>query len=256
MMQDADAKLLIADEELLSLVPEYSGEVLLTKDIPSLPKADLVLPGPKPEDLFIMLYTSGSTGVPKGCQLEHRNLVAYCHMHHKAFAMTENSRAASYASYGFDANMLDMYSALTTGAAVYIIDDEIRFDLPNLNRYFEENGITQAFMTTQVARQFAVSQENHSLECLIAGGEKLVSFKPLLNYKMYNIYGPTENTIFINYFHVDQEYEDIPIGKTIRNMKEYVLDAYGRRMPIGVPGELCSAEANIPMTESIIPVIL
>ena len=80
MIEDADAKLLIADEELLHLVDGYQGEVLLTKDIPGLPEVEKdALPcPPKPEDLFVLLYTSGSTGVPKGCMLEHGNLVAIC----------------------------------------------------------------------------------------------------------------------------------------------------------------------------------
>ena len=57
MMEDSAAKLLIADEELLSLVPQWQGRVLLTKDIPNLPKADKLPEPPKPEDLFILLYT-------------------------------------------------------------------------------------------------------------------------------------------------------------------------------------------------------
>ena len=79
MMQDASAKLLIADEELRPIVDEYEGEVLLTKDIMNLPAAEAPEVDIKPDQLFILLYTSGSTGVPKGCQLIHRNLVAFCH---------------------------------------------------------------------------------------------------------------------------------------------------------------------------------
>lgn len=78
MIQDSDAKLLIADEELLPLIPEWQGRVLLTKDILNLPRAEKIPQPPKPEDLFILLYTSGSTGVPKGCMVEHRNFAAFC----------------------------------------------------------------------------------------------------------------------------------------------------------------------------------
>ena len=124
MMQDASAKLLIADEELRPIVDEYQGQVLLTKDIMAL----AALPAPevdiKPEQLFILLYTSGSTGVPKGCQLTHGNLVAFCHWYHHMYNLNEDSKVAAYASYGFDANMMDMYPALTCGAAVYIVPEE------------------------------------------------------------------------------------------------------------------------------------
>ena len=91
MMQDASAKLLIADEELRDVVDEYQGEVLLTKDIDKLPaltkeehsQLSTLNSQLKPESLFILLYTSGSTGVPKGCQLEHGNLVCFCHWYQR-----------------------------------------------------------------------------------------------------------------------------------------------------------------------------
>ena len=72
MIKDANAKLLIADENLLELLPDYSGDILLTKNIPNLPKSDAVLAKPSPDDLFILIYTSGSTGTPKGAMLEHK----------------------------------------------------------------------------------------------------------------------------------------------------------------------------------------
>ena len=88
MMEVAGAKLLIADEELLPLVPQWKGNVLLTKEIFTLPEADTLPEPPKPEDLFILLYTSGSTGVPKGCMLEHRNIAAFCHWYCDFYHLT------------------------------------------------------------------------------------------------------------------------------------------------------------------------
>lgn len=78
MLEDSAAKLLIADRELLPLVDGYQGPVLFTDEIPQLEERDVEL---KPElhDLFILLYTSGSTGVPKGCMLEYGNITAFCH---------------------------------------------------------------------------------------------------------------------------------------------------------------------------------
>ena len=239
MMQDAGAKLLIADEQLRPIVDEYQGEVMLTKDIPQLPISQITnTQHPSPNTLFIMLYTSGSTGVPKGCQLTHANLVAFCNWYQRFYSLKPEHKVAAYASYGFDACMMDMYPALTCGASVHIIPEEIRLDLIALNDYFEQNHITHSFMTTQVGYQFATSIENHSLLYLSTGGEKLASLTPPTGYKFYNVYGPTECTIFTTIYCVDRKMKEIPIGKSLDNMRLYVADAQGHRLPIGAAGEL------------------
>ena len=238
MMKDASAKLLITSKELLSLVPNYSGKILFIEDIPDLPDCNKAETNPNPDDLFIMLYTSGSTGTPKGCMLEHRNIVSFCNWYRKYYNLTSESRVAAYASYGFDANMMDMYPALTTGAAVYIIDESIRLDLIAIDKYFDENGITHSFMTTQVGRQFALETNCKSLQHLSVGGERLVPVAVNKNFKFYNLYGPTECTIITTAFPVDKLYDRVPIGKGLYNTKLYVVDKYGRRVPPCVPGEL------------------
>ena len=239
MVKDADARLLIAHRDLIGLVDEYDGPVLFIDEIPSLPeRAEVTLPQLSPDDLFILLYTSGSTGTPKGCQLEHGNLVAYCDWYARNRAMTSTSRAAAYASYGFDACMLDLYPALTTGAAVHILPEEIRLDLIAINEYMEREGITHGFMTTQVAYQFAASVDNHSLQHFSTGGEKLAVLSRELPYKFWNIYGPTETTVSVTSYCVRGDENDIPIGRVNENVKAYVVDTRGKRQPAGAMGEL------------------
>ena len=238
MMQDAQARLLIATEELRPVVDEYTGPVLFTSQIESLPQAQAPQVAIGPHALFILLYTSGSTGVPKGCQLEHGNLVAFCDWFQRHYELGEGCRVAAYASYGFDACMMDMYPTLTCGAELHIIAEEIRLDLIAINEYFEREGITHAFMTTQVGYQFATSIENHSLRHLSVGGEKLASLIPPTAYTLHNCYGPTECTIFTTTFAVHEQLTDIPIGKPLDNMRLYVVDPQGHRLPVGAAGEL------------------
>ena len=238
MLKDSAAKLLIADRELLHLVDDYQGPVLYTDEIMQLENTEVELKKPKLHDLFILLYTSGSTGVPKGCMLEYGNITAFCHWYRKYYGIDSDCRVAAYASFGFDASMMDIYGAITNGAQLHIIPEEIRLDFIGLQKYFEENGITHSFMTTQVGRQFALEMDCKSLRYLSIGGEKLVPCKPPKNYKLLNAYGPTEATIFTTIFEIDKYYPNVPIGKALDNFKLYITDKFGHMLPYGACGEL------------------
>lgn len=239
MLEDAEAQLLITTQELQELVTSYHGK---TFDINTLPTLDIKEPAPEVNiqatDLFILLYTSGTTGTPKGCMLTHGNLCAFSTWYREHAKITPESKAAAYASYGFDACMMDMYPTLISGAALHIIPEEIRLDLVAINDYFEANGITHSFMTTQVGTQMAINFPNcQSLHDLSVGGEKLVSLDPP-SYRFRNIYGPTECTVFITDTDVTKNEPNIPVGKATGNTHLYIVNKAGKRLPIGAAGEL------------------
>ena len=255
MVKDAAARLLIADESLRELVDEYAGEVLLTKDIESLPpltaeancQLSTVNSQLSPSDRFILLYTSGSTGVPKGCQLTHANLVCYCNWYWKYYDLKPEHNVAEYASYGFDVHQEGIYPPLTGGATVHIIPEELRLDLVSLNEYLEREHITHTFMTTQVCYQFATNIENHSLLHLSVAGEKLASIAPPQGYQLHNGYGPTEATILITIYPITKKDTDVPIGKPMDNVRLYVVDQHGHRLPVGALGELWAAGPQVAL---------
>lgn len=239
MVKDSGARMLITTEELDGIITdEFKGERLMTAGIPALSRPDVALPQPRPEDVFIILYTSGSTGTPKGVMFTHANTLATAAWERRFYGMGPGCNVTAYASFGFDANVFDTYVTLISGATLHIISDDIRLDLPVLRKYFNDNHITHSTMTTQVGRQFALMGGLDTLRFLNLGGEKLTPLTPPEAFKLYNLYGPTEGTVLASGFLVDRLYKDIPIGKAVDNVKLYVVDPRGRLLPPGAAGEL------------------
>ncbi len=239
MVNDSEAPILITDSVMRKRLPDYKGHVFDIADLESLPVQEGELPKVDPDSLFVLLYTSGSTGIPKGVMLEHRNLVNFIHWYRDYYGITEESRDAAYASFGFDAFMMNTYPILSLGGQMHVIDEAIRTDFPVLYDYFEKNGITQGFITTQVGRQFArLYPSCGALKNMTVGGETLVPLDPPSGYKFHNAYGPTECTILTTCFEVDRLYDSVPIGKPVYNTKLYIVDANGNQVENGQEGEL------------------
>ncbi|MCX6579065.1 MAG: amino acid adenylation domain-containing protein [Candidatus Aminicenantes bacterium] len=186
--------------------------------------------------LAYIIYTSGSTGKPKGVMVEHRSPVNLCCWHNTYYAVTSWDRATKYAGFGFDASVWEFFPYLVTGASICIVPEEIMLDMEALNGYYEKNGVTISFLPTQVCEQF-LALDNRSLRILLTGGDKL-RYYIKKNYRLYNNYGPTENTVVTTHYWVTEENANIPIGKPVFNNRIYIMDRNRHLQPIGVPGEL------------------
>ncbi|MET4143106.1 amino acid adenylation domain-containing protein, partial [Pedobacter sp. UYP1] len=191
----------------------------------------------KPDDLVYLIYTSGSSGLPKGVLVENSALVNLCYWHINAFSVTAEDHATLYAGVAFDASVWEFFPYLLSGACVHVIPHDIRLDVKALISYYIKYEITISFLPTQIAEQF-IQIECASLRILLAGGEKLNSFSQT-SYQLFNNYGPTENTVVTTSFEVNSSCPNISIGKPIYNTQVYLLDSYQQLVPPGVKGEIC-----------------
>ena len=245
MIKDSGAKLLMASASDSEMLSEYKGDVLDAESIINghyeSPDADALNIKDSPNSVISVIYTSGTTGMPKGGVLENRNLAALFNNMKHNMELDGEVRIASYASFGFDAGLMDIIVSLLSGGALYIIPDEYRLDFAKLEEFYINNKITHGFMTTQVGRMFAESTKSTSLKVFLIGGEKMVPFTYSGNFRVVNGYGPSETMAYVCSHDVTDDDTFQPIGRPNDNTKLYVMDKAGRLMPPGAVGEMCIA---------------
>ena len=185
-----------------------------------------------------ILYTSGTSGVPKGVKITRKSLINFAAFYVKKYALGESDIFALFASISFDVSMEGIFSSIYAGACLNVIPDDIKLDMGAMNDYFIEYSVTYTHLPAQVAKLFIAQNDDISLKVLCTGGEKLGKIEMDVDYRFIDSYGPTETFVDVTSIDVDQKIDSSSIGHLFDNIKAYVLDNEFRRVPIGAVGEL------------------
>ncbi|HSU12938.1 non-ribosomal peptide synthetase/type I polyketide synthase [Longimicrobium sp.] len=193
-----------------------------------------------PRHLAYVVYTSGSTGIPKGVLVEHGGVSNAVAAFDRIYSVTPGSRVLLFAPLHFDASVMDIFTALTTGSALVVAPrDELIGDA--LVRLMERHRVTHAKFTPSslAATPFA---ELPDLRVVSVGGE-VCSAELVARWapgrRFFNNYGPTETSVRMSTFEASNGTVPPPIAAGIDNVRVYVLDEAGAPLPVGVPGEVC-----------------
>ena len=217
------------------------------------PAADPAIAHPAaPDDPAYVIYTSGSTGRPKGVVVPHGAVLNLCAWQRTRFGFTAADRSAMVCSQSFDASVLELWAALTTGAAVAIVPDAVRLDLAALARWYAETGVTFTLLPTAMGSEFLDLPVDRQppLRAMLLGGEMLRRKpRPGTPYEVVNIYGPTEATVLVTTWSVPpgdpQDRSEIPIGLPADNIEIRLLDDGLAPVAEGATGELYVGGASL-----------
>ncbi|MER5887627.1 MupA/Atu3671 family FMN-dependent luciferase-like monooxygenase [Streptomyces sp. NPDC001941] len=252
LIAECGARTVVAPADRVAELALPDGVVAVSPDATEPPDGDVgTAPATDAESLCYVIHTSGSTGRPKGVAVPHRAVVDRCRWAHRRFGLTAADRSAVVCGQSFDAAVLEVWPALTSGASLVIAPDAVRTDPLALARWYTERRATFSILPTALGEAVLrlPAAEQPPLRALLLGGDVMrVRPRPEAAYETVNVYGPTEVTVLCTTATVRPAGPDdgeIPLGRPVDNVRLSVLDASGAPVPVGAVGELYVAGPGV-----------
>ena len=204
-------------------------------------------------DILYVLFTSGSTGVPKGVTITHRSVIDYIEWISETFHFDHNMIACNQAPFFFDNSVMDIYSTIRNGAMLHIVPQSLYSFPIRLLEYIRDHKVNTIFWVPTILSRVADLDllDKCEIDCLqrvLFAGEVMPSrqlnewIRRLPNATFANLYGPTEITVDCTYFIVDRHIRDdepVPIGYACDNSDVFILNEKNELARNGEKGELC-----------------
>ncbi|MFH9819085.1 amino acid adenylation domain-containing protein [Streptomyces sp. NPDC017230] len=252
VLADVDAVALVAEPSHLALARTLAGAT----GTPVLSAAELAAPGgpdegadplpPRPGDPAYVIYTSGSTGRPKGVVVRHSAICGYLAWKDDYHALSPDTCLLQIPALSFDSSVSDVFSVLGAGGRLVLVEGNRRLDGPHLRTLAERHAATHVTLVPSLYRAVmdALAAAG-TLRVVTVAGEAMPAGlvdrhrRLLPDTRLVNEYGPTENSVGATAFdYPEHELYGTPIGRPLSNTAVSVLDAAGRPVPPGFPGEI------------------
>ena len=200
-----------------------------------------------------ILYTSGTTGKPKGVQITHVSLINFLFSMKEKINFTSKDVFLAITPITFDISAAEIYIPLLTGASLVFVENYVRYE-PNKLQYFIAKFNVSIMQATPITWQMLIENgwKNESKVRVVCGGEalsiNLARKLRAISYDVWNFYGPTETTVWSTFYKIDGIDETrsvIAIGKPLANTEVYVLNEKLQQLPVGEPGELYIGGAGV-----------
>jgi amino acid adenylation domain-containing protein len=256
MAEISDIPVMITSDALGRRLPKGSFKVLdinkvKTEGLSTNPNLEIAENQPA-----YVLFTSGSTGLPKGVVMPHRALVNLVDWQISQTSIHDEGRTLQFAPVSFDVHFQEIFSTWCDGGCICLINDELRLNALALLKFIDENRIERLYLPF-IALQSLCELSKHadstlpSLKEIITAGEQLQVTPALVDFfnriphcKLYNHYGPTETHVVTSYLleGTPDTWPALPaIGKPIQQSEIYLLDENGNFVKDGEEGELFAA---------------
>lgn len=247
MLEDSGTKVLLTETALLGRVSFFSGYVLDLKNEEYYIHDGLNLEREHHiHDIAYLIYTSGSTGVPKGVLVEHKALTNFVDGITERIPFKSYKSIAALTTVAFDIFFVETLLPLTQGLQVVIATRNQQTE-PGaicellINNKIDILQITPSRLKLLINQQKQIGLEN--IKIMMVGGEafpnnQLAELKKMTNATIYNMYGPTETTIWSSIFNVTNS-DEVYLGEPISNTQIHILNEHKKLQPQGAVGEIC-----------------